>query len=51
MAAGLRNVGVALEEARAEAVIARTQARVAALKSEKGAAFTICDVEIPTRIR
>jgi peptidylprolyl isomerase len=27
------------------------QARVAALKREKGAAFTICDLEIPTRIQ
>ena len=27
------------------------QARVAALKREKGAAFSICDVEVPSRIR
>jgi len=27
------------------------QARVAALKREKGAAFTVCDVEVPTRLR
>jgi peptidylprolyl isomerase len=27
------------------------QARVAALKREKGAAFTVCDVQIPTRVR
>jgi len=27
------------------------QARVAAMKREKGAAFTVCDVEIPTRLR
>ncbi|WP_309090774.1 hypothetical protein [Phenylobacterium sp.] len=26
------------------------QARLAALKREKGAAFTICDVEVPTRV-
>jgi len=27
------------------------QARVAALKREKGAAFTVCDVDVPTRPR
>lgn len=27
------------------------QARMAALKNEKGAAFTICDVEVPVRPR